>query len=300
MKAHPADSQYPPPGEGAALRDRLRGRLAAGLAGALLRSPRRLRAERPIATFSFDGAARSSYLLGAALVEKAGGRAVFYTETGALGGAGASGRRAEPGDIRDLHLRGHEVALHGHRPAGPRAPDHDIARNRAALQDIHPGIAAENFAYPAPLLSLRQKAAVARLTSSSRGCGVGVNAGVFDSQWLRGAPLDGSLTAAELRACLDRAGRLNGWVIFSTGEISDRAGARACPPATLKAALDACLARGFDILTVAEALRASEPAPLWRPDARRDAASSNLAAWGGEAEPAPSPAGEFSGAALGG
>ena len=280
---------------------RLGARLAAGLAGVCLRSPRRLGTERPIVTFSFDGASRNSYLLGAALVERAGGRAVFYIETGDAGQRDAARRRVEPGDIRDLHLRGHEVALHGHRAAGapdpaPQRLDHDIPRNRAALRAIHPGIAAENFAYPAGLSSLAQKAAVSGLTASSRGSRAGVNGRVFDSQWLRSVPLDGSLGAGDLAAHLDRAERLRGWIIFSMREISHAAGEGACSPRQLKAALDACLARGFEIRTVAQALQRSRPATLFCGlRAPRGAATSLFASQDAAAEPGSRPLAEGSG-----
>ena len=291
---------------GAAPLARLRARLTSGLAGMLLRSPRRLGSDRPVVTFCFDGATRSSYLLGAALVERAGGRAVFYIGTGDAGRRDAAGRKVMAGDIRDLHLRGHEVALHGHGAADGVGPEPEglafgIPRNRAALRDIHPGIAAENFAYPAPLSSLSQKAAVSRFAASGRSGAVGVNGRVFDAQWLRSVPLDGALGEQDLAAWLDRAERLRGWLLFSTREVSHAAGPGACAPATLKAALDACLARGFDLRTVTQVLERTHPAPAFAGlGVRRGKGISIFAAQETATELSPCPACDLPEAALDG
>jgi peptidoglycan/xylan/chitin deacetylase (PgdA/CDA1 family) len=167
--------------------------------------------------------------------------------------------------IADLHQRGHEIGLHTHqhRAVGAFSAHEfraDFEKNRAQLQDIHPGIDPRNFAYPFGVPAFERKRQLASLAHSSRGIRPGINAGAFDAQFLKCVELaDARLTAQALDSYLDAAVAQKGWLVFLLHDVSPSPSPYGCSTGHLERALDGVAARGIDIVTIAGALAQSRP-----------------------------------------
>jgi peptidoglycan/xylan/chitin deacetylase (PgdA/CDA1 family) len=111
--------------------------------------------------------------VGASLVERAGGRGVYYIATSLLGRRTTHYPIVNRSEVRDLFVRGHEIGLHGHGHYAVGSLNNDglrddLERNRAELADIDIGIDARNFAYPFGLVAVERKRTLAGISSSSR------------------------------------------------------------------------------------------------------------------------------------
>ncbi|MGO8831453.1 MAG: polysaccharide deacetylase family protein [Roseiarcus sp.] len=240
------------------LQDKVSSRLARHIA----LERRRLVNAGPMVSFTFDDAATSAGLTGAERLEEMRGRGTYYIASGLIGqAAGYSliGRDR----VRELHLRGHEIGLHGHahRAAGAFSAQHfrdDLQENRDWLEAIHEGIRPTNFAYPYGLASFARKRQLYGLVASSRSVAPGVNAGDFDPQFLHCVELaDARLTPQMLAFYLDVAARTRGWLIFCTHDIADSPTSYGCTPGLFQRALDGAASRGVEIVTIAAALKRS-------------------------------------------
>ena len=222
---------------------------------------RRLVNDVPMVSFTFDDAPASAGLIGAQGLEEAGGRGTYYIASGLIGREDRGRALVDRLAIRELHLRGHEIGLHGHahRPAGSFSAQgfhDDLRKNREWLEAIDEGIRPTNFAYPYGLVAFARKRQLYRLVSSSRSIAPGVMAGNFDPQFLRCVELaDERLTPETLGVYLDAAVKAHGWLIFCAHEITEQPTGWGCTPALFRRALDGAALRGVKIVTVAEGLR---------------------------------------------
>jgi peptidoglycan/xylan/chitin deacetylase (PgdA/CDA1 family) len=248
--------------------DKVRRRASSRLSRYFARAPRRLRTAKPLVSFTFDDAPTSAHAVGAPLVERAGGRGVFFIATSLVGRRTTHFPIVDRFEVRDLFMRGHEIGLHGHghyavgslNNAGLRD---DLERNRAELADIDIRIEAHNFAYPFGLVAVERKRTLAGISSSSRSIAPGFNVGRFDAQYLRSVELaNARLSIPQLRGFLEAAQRQRGWLIFTIHDVSASPSPFGCTPALLQAALEDAAMRGFEIVTIAQALARSEPTTI--------------------------------------
>ena len=239
---------------------RLSRRASHRLARHLPLSPRLMRNTEPLVTFSFDDVPTSAHAVAAPMIEAHGARATFYIATGFLGQRSDHWTVVGPDEVADLHRRGHEIALHSHLHGSASLFDarglaEDIERNRETLRDIHPDIAARNFAYPFGQCTLARKSQLASLVRSSRSIYAGVNRRVMDLHYLRATELcDARLTSERLQHYLDQARRSCGWLIFLLHDVSDNPSVFGCSRRFLNHALEATARRGFRIATTDAAL----------------------------------------------
>jgi peptidoglycan/xylan/chitin deacetylase (PgdA/CDA1 family) len=235
---------------------------------------RRLFNRRPMVSFTFDDAAASAGATGAERLEKMGGRATYYIASGLTGQNDAGYPLIDRDRVRELHLEGHEIGLHGHthRAVGALSAQHfhdDLQENREWLEAIHEGIRPTNFAYPYGLVSFARKRQLGALVKSSRSVAPGINAGDFDPQFLHCVELaDERLTPDRLALYLDIVTRSSGWLIFCSHDIADHPTPFGCTPCLFQRALDGVAARGVEIVTIAAALERSHTVGNWtrRPD----------------------------------
>lgn len=224
---------------------------------------RRLVNVAPMVSFTFDDAATSAGLTGAERLEKLGARGTYYIATGLIGRNDSGYPLMGRDSLRELHLKGHELGLHGHahRAAGAfSAQDFrdDLQRNRDWLESIDEGIRPANFAYPYGLASFARKRQLYGLVSSSRSVAPGVISGEFDPQFLRCVELaDQRLTPERLAAHLDAAVRATGWLIFCLHDIGAAPTPYGCTPGLYQRALDGVASRGVEIVTIAAGLERS-------------------------------------------
>ncbi len=241
----------------------LRRKISSRLARHVALERRQLVNVGPMVSFTFDDAAASAGGTGAERLEKIGGRGTYYIASGFIErndcGYPLIGRQG----VRELHLRGHEIGLHGHahRPAGSfSAQDFrdDLQKNRDWLEAIDEGIRPTNFAYPYGFASFPRKRQLYGLVASSRSIAPGVMAGDFDPQFLRCVELaDRRLTPEELASYLDAAVRTTGWLIFCCHDVAELPSPYGCTPGLFQRALDGAASRGVEIVTTAAGLQRS-------------------------------------------
>ena len=258
-----------------------RRRVSSRLCRYFARTPRRLTSATPLVSFTFDDAPASAHAVAAPMLEKAGGHGVYYIATALVGHRTTHYPIVDRFEVRDLFSRGHEIGLHGHGHRAINSLNYhglraELERNRSELADIDSRIEARNFAYPFGLAAVERKRGLAEMTTSSRGIAPGFNVGEYDAQYLRSVELaNARLSREQLTACLDATQRNRGWLIFALHDISWSPSPFGCTPGLLKAALEGAASRGFEIVTIAQALGRSEPIAL--PDEK--IASANFRRW---------------------
>jgi peptidoglycan/xylan/chitin deacetylase (PgdA/CDA1 family) len=248
---------------GAAFLANVRRKISARLADALPLDTRRLVNRGPLVSFTFDDAPESAHSRGAVMLERSGARGTYYIATALIGRKTRDWTHIGRDGVADLHLQGHEIALHTHRHQAvgwltAQELRADLEENRAELQRIHSAIDPQNFAYPFGAAAFARKRQLSSLVRSSRGVKAGINAGAFDAQFLKCVVLaDARLTPANLERCLDAVAAQNGWLIFLTHDVSAAPSPLGCSTGLLRRALDGVAERGITVVTVAEALRQS-------------------------------------------
>ncbi|MBV8849419.1 MAG: polysaccharide deacetylase family protein [Methylobacteriaceae bacterium] len=239
-------------------------------------APRLMHNSTPLVSFTFDDVPESAYTNGAPMLEAYGGCGTFYVASGLLGQRSDFWTVASADEIADLYRRGHEIALHSHLHRSSSLLDvdefaSDLQRNREALQKIHSGIAARNFAYPFGQCTLARKNQLNSLVRSSRSIYTGVNRGVLDPHYVRATELcDARFTRERLQARLDETQRSRGWLVFCIHDVSDTPSAFGCSRKFLDHALEGAIRRGIRIVTVDAALdliagTATKPIPQKKP-----------------------------------
>jgi peptidoglycan/xylan/chitin deacetylase (PgdA/CDA1 family) len=227
---------------------------------------RRLENTTPLISFTFDDIPDSAYDLGAPMLERLGARGSYYVSTALIGCRTANWMLVDRGGVADLHERGHEIALHTHRHRAVgsyslRELRADLDENRAALQDIHPGIDPQNFAYPYGMTAFARKLHLSRLVSSSRGVKPGINTRLIDAHFIKCVELaDAHLTPEKLCFYLDAVVAQKGWLVFLSHDISAAPSPFGCSIGLFQRAIEEVAERGLKVATVAEALRQSRPA----------------------------------------
>ncbi len=230
---------------------------------------RRLFNRRPMVSFTFDDAAASAGSTGAERLERMDGRATYYIASGMTGQNAAGYSVIDRDRVRELHLEGHEIGLHGHahRAVGALSAQDfhdDLQENREWLEAIHEDIRPTNFAYPYGLASFARKRQLGALVTSSRSVTPGINIGDFDPQFLLCVELaDERLTPDRLALYLDIATRSSGWLIFCSHDIADHPTPFGCTPSLFQRALDEVAARNVEIVTIAAALERSHAVENW-------------------------------------
>jgi len=216
-------------------------------------------------TFSFDDVPMSALEQGAVLLDQAKVLGTFYLASALIGRRTDLWTVIDRDGVRELHRRGHEIALHGHvhLPVGShrdaRTFAADIALNHATIREIDSAIPIENFAYPYGHLSIARKMQLAHLVRSSRSIEIGVNSGIIDTQLIKIVPLvDPVLSLAELNDWLDRTVAVNGWLVFMIHDVSETPSPFGVTPRLLSHAIEGAMRRGIANLSMRAALDAAK------------------------------------------
>jgi peptidoglycan/xylan/chitin deacetylase (PgdA/CDA1 family) len=237
----------------------LKGKLRRRLVRLVERRPARLKLQRPMVSFTFDDAPATATCAGARALEGRGVRGTYYICAGLAGAEGPSGRYATREAVMAAQAAGHEIGCHtySHLDCGvaPRALiEDDVDRNQAALADWG-AKPPTSFAYPYGDVSLAAKTVLSGRYQVLRALNAGL---VEDGADLNQAPAvgiegaDGERTA---RAWLDRAIRRKAWLILYSHDVTDQPTDWGCTPDALGRLIDAALAGGCDVVTVAEGAR---------------------------------------------
>ena len=243
----------------AAYQPTLAGKLRREMSRLSHRRPAASAPPRPMVSFTFDDVPLSAATAGAAVLEARGVRGVFYVCAGLAGGPGPMGEMAPHDRIRALAERGHEVACHtfSHPDLGvldARSLDAELSRNLRALKGW--GLPAPTtFAYPYGEVSPAAKQRVAGRFALARSVRKGVLRRGSDLAQAPAVGLVGPQADGAARRWLDRARRANAWIIFYTHDVRADASDWGTTPEALARSVDAALAAGFEVVTVAEGAR---------------------------------------------
>lgn len=238
-------------------------KISARLATRVPLEMRRLVNEKPMVSFTFDDVPASAHSEGAKRLEERGARGTFYIATNLIGRKTPDWVVIDEDGILDLQRKGHEIGVHTHRHrAVGWISGGDLRRelevNRSELKRIHQDVHAQNFAYPYGMPSFDQKWRLSNLVQSSRGIHPGVNAGVFDAQFVKCVELaDARLTPIKLGRYLDEVVAKNGWLVFLSHDVSACPSDYGCSFGLLQQALDGLARRKLEVVTIANALKQS-------------------------------------------
>jgi peptidoglycan/xylan/chitin deacetylase (PgdA/CDA1 family) len=236
------------------------------LKGKFRRRYARLRARRaakapsgPMISFAFDDVPVSAATRGAEILESRGLRGSYYVASGMAGGDSPMGRFVDAADVQRLAEAGHEIGCHTytHRDCGRSGVDEvmeDVDQNREALAAW--GLPAPTtFAYPYGEVATATKRALSSRFDLMRALHHGL---VTQGSDLNQAPcvgIEGPKGETYARQWLERAHEQRAWVILYTHDVADPPSAWGCTPDALARLADEALARGFEVVTLAEGAR---------------------------------------------
>jgi peptidoglycan/xylan/chitin deacetylase (PgdA/CDA1 family) len=243
--------------------------LSGRLSAAVRSKPFAIHLKRPIVSFTFDDASRSAVTVGARILEAHDALGTFYVAGGLVGAEEQGTQILTEEQLVRLNEEGHELGCQtfSHVRVSSLSPSQfraEIDRNQAFISSLCGDVRLTNFAYPFGEVSLSRKLQVQSAFASGRGISPGVNSGTADLGSLKAAPLraEGRGERA-VEAYLERAGRDNGWLIFYAYDIDPDPSVRGATPEQLEMAVAAARDRGYDILTVRNALGRLAAAALY-------------------------------------
>lgn len=234
------------------------GKVRRRLTRAYARRPATRSPARGMVTFSFDDAPASSAHEGAAVLEARSVRGAWFISAGLCGAHDHLGRYTTKEEVADLHRRGHEVGCHtfSHLDCArvsTAALLEDVAQNQAFLHGL--GAAAETFAYPFGEVTFAAKRALAGRFLLLRAIQPGLLRLGSDLAQAPSVGLQGPGGEANALRWVARASAARAWLILFTHDVRDEPSAWGCTPAVLSRVLEAALAAGLDVVTVAEGAR---------------------------------------------
>ena len=237
------------------------------LKGKLRRRMARLQARRPAArgpgqpmvSISFDDAPVSAAETGAAILEARGVHGTWFICMGLAGQDGPMGANASADQVKSLMAAGHEIGCHtfshldcGQAPAG--LVTGDVEQNRVALEAL--GVPEpQSFAYPYGEVCAPAKAALGARFGLLRALHHGLIGQGCDLNQAPAVGIEGPNGEAVARGWLTRALAERAWLILYTHDVRPDPSPFGCTPAALERLVDAAIAGGAEVVTVAEGLR---------------------------------------------
>ena len=220
-----------------------------------------LRAQRAVASVTFDDFPKSAWSVGGPMMARYHARGTYYT-AGTFAGRSVDGiAYYDPDDLHTLHAAGHEIGCHGfgHRPVPGLSNAElreDLARNTQFLRPFNDGAAPESFAFPFGDTTLRTKMFYARRFATSRGVHPAVNSGTLDLAQLSTIGIETyTWNEEKVARAVAEAKAAKAWIVFHTHDVSDSPSPYGCTPAMLESVLKALTTAGIEVLPMREAVR---------------------------------------------
>jgi peptidoglycan/xylan/chitin deacetylase (PgdA/CDA1 family) len=188
----------------------------------------KLNNKRPIVTFTFDDFPKTAYTVGGEILNRYNFKATYYASLKFMGLELPYAKAFSAEDLDLLLKNGHELGCHTYdhfesweTPGGDF--NESIIRNSNRLQEIVPNARFASFSYPKTSPSSENKGIAGKYFHSSRGGGQTNNARQVDLNLLRSYFLDkrNNQNLSEIRNMINKNSMDNGWLIFSTHDISD-------------------------------------------------------------------------------
>ncbi|MBU6326325.1 MAG: polysaccharide deacetylase family protein [Verrucomicrobia bacterium] len=218
----------------------------------------------PIASFTFDDFPGSALHNGGRLLREFDARGTYYASLGLMNTEiPTQGPCFTREDLDTLIADGHELGCHTYAHVGARQKglvifEEEIRRNRLRMEEILPGHALKNFAYPGGELTLRLKHRMHNHALSSRGTYNGINRRRVDLDLLLCQNMRDNIPLEWIKRTVVDACDNPGWLIFYTHDVRDSPGPGGCSPQYMQAVLR-IVAEKCRILTVGDALELIRP-----------------------------------------
>jgi peptidoglycan/xylan/chitin deacetylase (PgdA/CDA1 family) len=237
----------------------LKGKLRRRVVRLQARRPARVVLERPMVSFSFDDVPISAVETAGAMLEAKGARGTYFICAGLAGQDSRMGPYASREALLAAQARGHEIACHtyGHLDCGAAsaaAIEADIARNDAALAGWG-APPTTTFAYPYGDVSHAAKQVAGDRFALARALHHGLIETGADLNQAPAVGVEGPDGEATALRWLERAAERKAWLILYTHDVREAPSPVGCTPQVLQRIVDAAVASGFDLVTVAEGAR---------------------------------------------
>lgn len=216
--------------------------------------------DRPCVTFGFDDAPMSAVETGAAILERAGARGMFYLCAGFWGKTTHFGEMAGRAAVERLVVAGHEIGCHSAAhwdcaAIGPEPTLADLDDNRRRLGPLLSGARLQHFAYPFGSASLPLKRALSARFVTARGVRRDLIRGGFDRLNMPGLLVNSAPDCmAKAKRALQSAIARRAWVIFFTHDVREKASPWGVKPGDLADLVAQATDGGARIATMSEAL----------------------------------------------
>jgi peptidoglycan/xylan/chitin deacetylase (PgdA/CDA1 family) len=211
---------------------------------------------RPMLSFAFDDVPASAAVTGAEILERRGLKGSYYVAAALAGTDAPTGRMACADAVRRLAAAGHEIGCHtySHLDCGQATAQdavEDVARNGETLAMW--GLPRPStFAYPYGDVAPATKRALAGRFELMRALHQGLITAGADLNQAPSVGVEGPEGEALALRWLERLAGRPAWLILTTHDVADEPSEWGCTPSTLERLLDAALADGIEVVTVAE------------------------------------------------
>ena len=234
------------------------GRIANGRMPTVPVKPYKIELNAPLASFTFDDFAISSWTVGGRMVEDFDAKATYYVCGGVCNTAWEGVPRFSEEHLAAVVASGHDVGCHTFDhyslpDVSNAAIEESINKNAAFLRSVIGNQKITSFAYPYGRMSLRTRRVVGGRFPACRGVCPGVNSGYSDLSQLNGICLDH--TELNYDGYIEQCLRQRGWLIFVGHDVSENPGPFGCTPQFLESVLKRVSKVGIKIQTVDAALR---------------------------------------------
>ena len=237
----------------------LKGKLRRRVVRLQSRRPARVALERPMVSFSFDDVPISAIATAGAMLEARGAHGTYFVCAGLAGQDSRMGPYATREELLAAQAKGHEIACHtfGHLDCGAAKAEaiaEDVARNDQALAAWGVG-PTTTFAYPYGDVSHDAKRVTGGRFALARALHHGLIETGADLNQAPAVGIEGQDGAEVAKRWLERAAARKAWLILYTHDVRETPSPVGCTPQALSGLIDAAIALGFDIVTVAEGAR---------------------------------------------
>jgi hypothetical protein len=245
----------------AAVLERVQGKYRRTVAAALSRRSVKMKNAMPLISFTFDDFPLSALEVGGKILRQHGVAGTYYVSLGLLDREESAGRICSAAHLKEVLTQGHELGCHtfGHCDAWETDPQyfqHSIRENQRALENVLPGVKFQTMSYA---ISTTPRPTTKQLAGQCFACcragGQRNNTGTVDLNYVYSFFLERSRAQPDvIWDLIKRNWKDNGWLIFSTHDISYRPTLYGCTPQLFEQVVERSLTSGAKILPVSKAL----------------------------------------------
>lgn len=216
-----------------------------------------IRLNEPVISFTFDDAPASAFDNGGGILSKYGFSGTFYIAVSLMQNADTLFTVPQ---LEEAIYNHHELGCHtfNHIDLSKTNLKHsifDIEHNQEAINAIMPDIKFRNFSYPFGAQTRGIKQYLSGQFRSARGIEHGINAGRTDLCNLRAVKLyENKHSLDQIFENIQKAIDHNAWLIFYTHDVSNDPSKHGCSPGYFEAVVKECVAGGFRVATIDEAM----------------------------------------------